>query len=146
MDDLTRELLEEAGIDPDALRPDLTWLDEIDDPEVLRGCLRRQRLAASAAQQAHTARAVVAEIHVDPERPLDVRVVLSTPDGDRAKEQELGAVLMHQAIACILLKPHEREVLREVFSLDAKVSAGELDAAEAWRRLAAVVGEEQADG
>lgn len=82
---------------------------------------------------------MVAEIHLDPTRPLDVRIVLGTPDGDRAKEQELGAVLMHQAVACILLNPHERAILEHVFDLRAKVSEGNVDAAEAWDRLVSII-------
>lgn len=72
------------------------YLDTCDDPRVLRDCLVRQRLAAAAERQSHEARAVVfdCEIVVREDGTRCVRVVATSPVGDRAEQREAAVAAL----------------------------------------------------
>lgn len=64
-------------------------LDTVDDVQVVRECLIRTRLAASAERQSHEARAIVVDMQKD--AAGGPRFVLCTPTGDRVELRELAA-------------------------------------------------------
>lgn len=71
---------------------DCGWVeDTTDDPAVLRECLKRQRLTAAVERLSHEARALVADIEIDPAKPFAARIVVGTPTGDRAHERDVAA-------------------------------------------------------
>lgn len=119
------------------------YLDEEDDPEVLRECLRRQRLAAAAERLSHEARAVVAKVLVDPKDPLAAHIVITTPTGDRAHERAVGADLIRIAVANAMLAGFWQGFIRGIHELAEKTARGEVTAGDAWARVIDLIGDEE---
>lgn len=134
------ELFDELMID--LVNGEPSYLDEGDDPAVLRECLRRQRLAAAAERLSHETRAVVAKVLVDPKDPLSAHIVITTPTGDRAHERAIGADLIRIAVANAMLSGFWQGFIRGIHELAAKTAAGEVAPADAWARIVALIGDE----
>lgn len=137
-DDWADEVIEVAGLELDT--QDLGCPDDSDDPEELRGCLRRVRVAAQAERECREERAVVAEIHVDPERPFDVRISVATPTGDRAHEREVASALLRHAAAHIFRLRVEAHIVDRLRWLVGEVQEGRVEEADAWGRVVRVLG------
>lgn len=97
-----RELAMIANEVVDRGEPD--YLDTCDDPRVLRDCLIRHRLAAAAERQSHEARAIVFDVEIvsREDGTRCIRVVASSPVGDRAEQREAAVMALaawHMALA-----------------------------------------------
>ena len=85
------------------------------------------------------------EIHLDPDNPLKVQLVLSTPTGDRAQEAELAKGLAKQAVAASMYARMAVGLHQGLLELVASVRAGETDKADAWERVERLLSEAAAE-
>lgn len=137
-------LLDDLGLRVET-EEDPRWLEDSDDPAELRECLRRHRLAAAAERMAHSARAVVAEIRVDPAEPTRSMIIVGTPTGDRAHERELAARLCRTMIALTMLSTYERNVVKGLHTLSGRIEREEIGALQAWSLVEAMLGREETE-
>lgn len=136
VNELADDLLSELKLELDFGDP--KWIDDCDDPEKLRACLRRQQLAAAAERLTHESRAVVAELIVDPDHPTRSEIIVGTPTGDRAHERELAARLCRTMIALTMLSTYERNLVKGLHTLCDRVQREEIGALEAWSLVEAM--------
>ena len=137
----SESMLESLGL---RLESDGEFLDDSDDPDDLRECLIRTRLAAWAERKCRTERAVVMEIHLDDD-PLKCCVAVAEPTGDRAKEMDLCRAATRDAVAHMLASRYALNLHHALCGLAEKVAAGEVPEAEAWARVVAAIGAAEAE-